>query len=110
AGDLLRDGVLDLETRIHFEDAEPVFSRIEGLDRAYTIISHAAESRGDFLCHAGAGFDGKPGRRSFLDDLLMPSLDRAVAIEQATDIAVAVGEHLELDMPGPQNELLEIEP
>src|SRR3546814_2783857 len=49
--------------------------------------------------HAGGG--------GFLDHLLMPPLERAVALEQVDDIAVGVAEHLHLDMAGGQDIFLD---
>ena len=38
-------------------------------------------------------------RRRLLDELLMPALDRAVALAEVDDVPVRVGEHLHLDVP-----------
>jgi hypothetical protein len=38
------------------------------------------------------------GRRRFLDHLLVAALQRAVAAAQPQRVAVAVGQHLDLDM------------
>ena len=46
-------------------------------------------------------------RRTFLNDLLVPALDRTVPLEQVHDIAVLVSQDLELDMPRCRQELLE---
>ena len=52
--------------------------------------------RGDV--HAVTQRVGQAGGGSLLDHLLMPALERAVALEQVNDIARAVGEHLHLDV------------
>src|SRR2546422_6874319 len=39
-------------------------------------------------------------RRRFLDHLLVPPLQRAFALEQRQQVAVAVADDLHLDMPG----------
>ena len=41
---------------------------------------------------------GHNRRGRFLDQLLVPSLDRALSFEQASDIAVLIGEYLNFDM------------
>ena len=46
-------------------------------------------------------------RRRLLDDLLMPALQAALALAEVDDVAVAVGEHLHLDVPRHQHEPLE---
>ncbi len=45
--------------------------------------------------------------RGDLDDLLVPPLDRAVALEEVDEVAVLVAEQLHLDVPGALDELLE---
>ena len=47
---------------------------------------------------AGAHLAGHARRGRLLDDLLMPTLQRAVALEEMHDVAVRVREHLDLDM------------
>ena len=49
------------------------------------------------------------GRRRALDDLLVPALDRAVALEQVDEVAVGVAQELDLDVPRPADQLLEID-
>ena len=43
----------------------------------------------------------EPRRRGLLENLLVASLDRAVALSDGDDRAVPIGEHLYLDMAGP---------
>ena len=47
------------------------------------------------------------GRRGDLDDLLVAQLHRAVALEEMHDVALAVAQHLDLDVPGPRHDLLQ---
>jgi hypothetical protein len=46
-------------------------------------------------------------RRRFLDDLLVAALDRAFALAEIDDVAVLVAEHLDLDVAGIDDELLD---
>ena len=46
-------------------------------------------------------------RRRDLDNLLVAQLDRAVALVEVDDVAVAVGQDLHLDVPRPLDQLLE---
>jgi hypothetical protein len=48
-------------------------------------------------------------RRRLLDQLLMAALDRAVALAEVDHIAVAVGEHLDLDVPRVGQVALEVD-
>ena len=60
---------------------------------------------GDLLAHLRRNLQ----RWRFLDQLLMPALDGAFALAERDDVAVLVGQHLELDVPRPLDELLHIE-
>ena len=51
---------------------------------------------------------GQAGRRGNLDQLLMPTLDAAIAFAQMPRVH-AVAEHLHLDMAGVLHETLDIE-
>ena len=88
-------------------------------------VPSAAEQE---LDGAGAGVAGRAGerdgrvaerraqlgvdrrRRRLLDDLLMAALERAVALAEVDDRAVAVGEHLHLDVAGAAEQPLEVDP
>ena len=48
-------------------------------------------------------------RRAFFDDLLVPPLDRALALEEVHDVAVRVGEDLDLDVARPLDQPLDVE-
>src|SRR5580658_4309355 len=48
-------------------------------------------------------------RWRFLDQLLMPPLNRALALKKHLDITVLICQYLELDMPRPLDELLHVQ-
>ena len=52
---------------------------------------------------------GELGRRRFLNDLLVAALDGTIALEQVTHVAVFVGHDLELDVPRPFEQSLEVD-
>ena len=52
---------------------------------------------------------GEAGRRRFLDELLVPPLERAVALAEGDDVAVAVGDELHLDVPRRRDLPLEVD-
>ena len=58
--------------------------------------------------HCGAERIRERGSRCLLDELLVAALDRAVAIAQVHD-ALAVPEHLHLDVPPAAHEALEVD-
>ena len=52
---------------------------------------------------------GQRGRRRLLEQLLMPPLDRALALAQVHDVAVMVAEDLQLDVPRVLEVLLDVD-
>ncbi len=110
ARDLLGDGVLDLDARVHLDEVEGARVGIhQELDGAG---AHIVRRRAD-----GARIGGQfpalgvveIGGRRALDDLLVAPLDRAVALEEIDHGAVGVAEDLHLDVAGALDELLEID-
>ena len=106
----LRDGMLDLHPRVHLEEVEAAVAVEEELDRAGVHVADGprrGERRPDEL---GTQARGHGRRRRLLDDLLVPALDRAFALAQMEERAVPIAEHLNLDVPGADEELLEVDP
>ena len=110
AHDLLGDGVLDLDARIALD--EEVLAGL-GIDQeldgaGILVLRRARELHGvgqDALAQAVVEI----GRGRHLDDLLVAQLHRAVALEQVHDVALAVAQHLDLDVPRPRHDLLQEE-
>ncbi len=98
AGRQFGDRMLDLEAGVHFQEVEAAVLVEHELDRAGAdVVDRAGRGQGR-LRHATAQVlvQGWGGR--LLEDLLVAALDRAFALEQVHDLAVAVAEDLELDM------------
>ena len=96
-------GMLDLQPRVHLHEAEavgpqPLAAVGDELDRAGADIADGPRRLDRGLAHGGAHLRRHAGRRRLLDHLLMPPLERAVALEEMHDIAVPVGEDLDLDV------------
>jgi hypothetical protein len=93
---LLGDGVLDLDARVHLHEVVGAVGREQALDRPGRAVAAGARcldrDRADAL--AQLLVDRRRGR--LLDELLMPPLDRAVALAEVDDVAVRVGEDLDL--------------
>ena len=94
----LRHRVLDLDARVHLQEVvRPVRSE-QPLDRPGRAVADRscrvdcdrADPRPELVVHSG--------RRRLLHELLMPPLDRAVALAEVDDVPVVVGEHLHLDV------------
>ena len=110
AGDLLGDGVLDLDARIDLDEIELAGIGIhQELDRAGADIVGGVRDLQRVVAQLAALDRVEIGSRRALDDLLVAPLDRAVALEQVHGIAVLVAEHLHLDMARPLDQLLEID-
>ncbi len=98
--------VLDLEPRVHLQerDGVPLDEELDGAradvaDRLGGPLGGLEER----IAHAG----GHPGRRGLLDDLLVPALDRALALAERPHRAVRVRQDLDLDVPGLLQERLD---
>ncbi len=101
------DRMLDLQPRIHLHE-EKLAGRIGNeLDRAGANVAHRFRRRDRGFAHRTPARCGHSRSRGFFNDFLMPPLHRTVALEQADRVAVAVGEHLYLDVPRPLHVLLD---
>ena len=101
--------MLHLESRVHLEEIELCAAFDEELDRARAAISGGARGRDRGLTHPRAelGRD-RPGRTLF-NDLLVAPLDRAFTLEEVHDVAVGVGEHLNLHVARTLDQTLDVE-
>ena len=100
AGDGLGHRMLDLQTRVHFEEvrllARRVVDELDGPSRA--VCDRRGQALGvgpEARAHAG----GQIRRGRLLDDLLVAPLHRAVALTEGDDAAVPVAEDLHLHVP-----------
>ena len=95
--------MLDLQPRVHLHEPEavgpqPLAAVGDELDRAGAGIADGPRRLDRGLAHRGAHLRRHAGRRRLLDHLLMAPLQRAVALEEMHDVAVPVGEDLDLDV------------
>jgi hypothetical protein len=98
--------MFDLNARVHFDEVVATFLIEEKLHRSGIVVLHPSRDRYCGFSHFGP----EPGRQdeggSDLDQLLMPSLDRAVAFTQVDDVAVSIGQNLEFNVMGALDILL----
>ena len=100
AGDHLGDGMLHLNTGVHLDEvvvAVPVHQKFHG---AGTDVAHVL---GDLHRVAAESFHRLVGHRPCrgeLHHLLIPALERAVALAQMVDVAVFVRQNLHLNVLG----------
>src|SRR5579885_2994935 len=109
AGHQLRDRVLHLNARVHLDKVEGVVLIDQELAGAGVLVAgrlHQPHRRlADPLPHRRRQVRG----RRLLDQLLVPPLQRAVALPQVDHVAVAVAEDLHLDVPRPLDVLLQVD-
>ena len=96
AGDHLRDGVLDLDARVHFEEEELVAGD-ETLDGSGGVVGDGFGGAKPRRAHRRAhALRNRRGR--LFPQLLVAALQRTVAFADVHDAAVLVGEQLQLDV------------
>ena len=110
AGHHLGHRVLHLDAGVHLHEVEAAVAVEQELDGARRSRSRpprrAPPPRLPIFC---AQLRGQGGRRGLLDQLLVPALDRALALAQVDHLAVLVAEDLELDVPRLDEVLLQVD-
>ena len=109
AGDHLGDAVLDLDAGVHLDEVELAVLVHEELDGPGVPVADVLHASLDGLAHLGAQFGRDHETGGLFDELLVAALDGALALTQAEDVAVLVGENLELDVAGALDEFFEVE-
>ncbi len=111
AGDHLGHRVLHLQAGVHLQEVEVAVLIHQELDRPGVDVAHRLGGPHATLAHPLAQLlvfvDERRGR--FLQELLVPALQRALALAQVDDIAVLVGQDLELDVPRAFEQLFEVD-
>src|SRR4029079_15342615 len=107
-GDHLGDRMLDLNACVHLDEVEfAVF--VQELDGTDTEIFDLAHRIGDCLADRLARAGIERGRGAFLPDLLVAPLQGAVALAEMDGIAMAVTDHLNLDVAGALEIFLDVD-
>ena len=108
AADHLADRVLDLQPRVHLDEVERSIL-VEKLHRSGTAVAELLQ-RGDG--HPGQSLPRRiieRGGGGFLKQLLVRTLQRAVALAEMDRAALAVADQLHLDMARPVEKAFEID-
>ena len=92
--------MLYLQPGVHLEEVRIAVFIEHELDGAGIFVSHRPRRRQRRLDEAGTQFGGDHRGGRLLDDLLVPPLNAALALEQRHRVPVAIGQHLYLDMAG----------
>ncbi len=107
--DAFGDRVLDLDARIHLDEVELAgIGVLQELDGARRPVAHRAPDLERGLAQLRARRVGEEHRRRPLHDLLVATLQRAVALIEMHEVAVRVAENLHFHVPRADDELLEI--
>ncbi len=111
AGDPFGNGVFDLEAGVHFEEIEVAVLVGEELEGAgIRVIRGASDFEGGLAdAVAELGMGEHEGRRRFLDDFLMASLDGAFALAEMDQVAVLVAEDLNFNVARAVDPFFEID-
>src|SRR5437867_93378 len=109
ARDHLGHRMLDLEPRVHFEEVAASLRVHEELDRSGVDVAGRFRDPACGLAQTLAHRVVHERRRRFLDELLVSTLDRALALPQVDDAALSVGQHLDLDVPRLRQVALQID-
>lgn len=107
--DELGDRVLDLEARVHLEEVKVLVRIDEELARAGRVVPDGLGERDGLGAHGSARLLVQVHRRRLLDDLLVATLDRALALVQVHRVAKLVTENLDLDVARVVDELFDEE-
>ena len=94
SGDLLGDGMLDLQARVHFQKIKIEIGVDQKFDGAGVGVAAGARQAYRGVAHFFAQVGSHDRRRSFLDDFLVAALHGAFALAERNDAAVRVGEDL----------------
>src|SRR5262245_433488 len=100
--------MLDLDTCVHLDEVKlaVLIEEFDGTDAEVLQFTHRARNR---LTNGVSGRDVERGRGALLPDLLVAALQRAVALAEMNGAALAVAEHLNLDVTWLLQVFLEID-
>ena len=97
-GDFLGNGVLDLDTGVHLDEDVVAALVHEELDGASALVVDVLAELHSVRTDAVTQFRIQRRSRSDLHDLLVTTLHGAVTLEEVDDVALAIGEDLDLNV------------
>ena len=84
------DRVLDLQTRIHFQECDRSVVTDKELDRSRTPIIHMTSEARRSVVQRGTNVVGQADRRGFLNHFLITALHRTITFTEVQHLAFAV--------------------
>ena len=107
---LLGDRVLDLQPGVHFEKVKVLAFVQKELDRSRTDVADGARRLDGRPSHSLAQAGVERRARRLFENLLVPALDAALALEEVDDASKPIAEDLKLDVARPLEIALEVHP
>src|SRR6267378_934367 len=101
--------MLNLDAGVHFHEVERLVLVEQHLDGAGADVVDRLRALHRRVAHSVAQILVERGTRSFLDELLVTALHRAIALSQMDDVAVTITHDLELDVPRAVQILLDVD-
>ena len=108
AGHGLGDRMLHLQPRVDLEEVEMAVGEDE-LDRPRVDVSGRPRRADRGVAHGRTDLRSEGRRWRLFHDLLVPTLDRTLALAKVDCVAVAVADHLDLDVPRLAHEALQVD-
>ena len=106
-GNHLSNRVLYLQPGIHFYEIEMAVL-VKKLKSSCAGVTNFSTRFDTVLAHFFPLFGRNSGRRSFLDDLLMPTLHRALAVIKVNGVTEIIRKNLKFDVPRPLKKFLHV--
>ncbi len=91
--------MLDLKTRVGLHEKEPALIVHQELERARVAVLHGLGRVDNHIAELPPLLLAERGRRRLFNQLLVASLDRALALSEVHDGAVMIAKHLHFDVP-----------
>src|ERR1700733_1630255 len=107
-GDRFGDRVLYLDAGVHLDEVKAAVLVHEELDGARVLIADVGQAATKRFADLFTHLRGHLQRRRFFNQLLMASLNGALAFEQRDHVPMLIGQHLELDVARLLDELLHV--
>ena len=109
-GHKLRDRMLNLQTRVHFHEVEIAVVRIQELDGTGSFVADGTSQVTRCLVHASTNVVAsvEARRGALLDQLLVATLNRALALAERKHMALFIDHNLHLNVVRRRDELLHV--
>ena len=109
AGNHLRHRMLHLDARVHLDEVELAVFIHQKFDRPGILVANGLQRSLQRLRNVVAHTRRHHQRRRFFNQLLVPPLDRTLALAQRLRRPVLIGQHLKLNVPRPLDEFLHVQ-